>query len=126
MLAAITRTLFAFAALAAALLVALAVATLRALDRRGVTLAGGLLDAMGAARRPRTSSTRPCCDAAAANCRRSVAVIFGHLANDGDGDGDGTCSRERLAEARRGLPRVVSTELLALHTSGASQGGTHR
>ena len=69
MLAAITRTLFAFAALAAALLVALAVATLRALDRRGVTLAGGLLDAMGAARRPRTSSTRPFCDAAAARCR---------------------------------------------------------
>jgi hypothetical protein len=124
MRAAITRTLFAFAALAAALLVALAVATLRALDRRGVTLAGGLLDAMGAARRPRTSSTRPFCDAAASNCRRSVAVIFGHLANDGDGDG--TCSRERLAEARRGLPRVVSTELLALHTSGASPGGTHR
>lgn len=77
MLATITRTLATFAALAAALLVALAVTTLRALDARGVTLAGALLDAMGAARAVRPPSAHPYRNAAPANRRRASVVTLG-------------------------------------------------
>lgn len=119
MLARFTRSAAVLAAIVAALLVALAVTILRALDARGVELAGMLLDAMGAARTRRPAAAHPYRTPAPANRRRvrvlarRAGPVFGAEEHAGwdecprcDGTGEGTYGRSCSRCAGRGEVRA--------------------
>lgn len=121
MLARFTRSAAVFAAIVAALLVAVAVAVtiLRALDARGVELAGMLLDAMGAARTRRPAAVHPYRTPAPVNRRRvrvlarHAGAVFGAEEHAGwdecaacDGTGEGTYGRSCSRCAGRGEVKV--------------------